>query len=111
VDSPELSKARRLNCLLGIAIALLWLTVFNVYLGPSHGETHPSGYDRLFQVLDQAICRDDGVEESLVWDFVSRMLFVHMDNAGFQFDTDKMQGTPREQVNYMIDLLSKQEPR
>ena len=107
LDSPELSKARRLNCLLGMAIALLWLTVFNVYLGPGDNRIHPSGYDRLFQVLYQTICPDDEVESVMVWEFVSRMLFVHMDNAGFQFDPARMQGTPREQVNYMIDLLSK----
>ena len=52
----------------------------------------------------------DEVETSLVWDFVSRLLFVHMDTAGFEFDADRMQGTPREQVNYLIDMLSKQRP-
>ena len=108
LDAPSVSVARRLNCLLGMAIALLWLTVFNVFLGPGHSKTHPRGYDRLFQVLDLAISADDEVESITVWEFVSRLLFVHMDTAGFQFDPGLLQGTPREQVNYLIDLISKQ---
>lgn len=108
LDSPCLSGARRLNCLLGMSVALLWLTVFNVFLGPGQSRTHPSGYDRLFQVLDLAISADDEVESLMVWEFVSRLLFVHMDTAGFQFDASRMQGTPREQVNYLVDLLSKE---
>jgi hypothetical protein len=108
VGSSGLSEARRLNCLLGMSIALLWLTVFNVFLGPGQNQTHPSGYDRLFQVLDCAISTDDEVESVMVWEFVSRLLFVHMDTAGFQFESEKMQGTPREQVNYLVDLLSKE---
>jgi hypothetical protein len=44
----------------------------------------------------------------MVWEFVSRLLFVHMDTAGFQFDEAMMQGSPREQVNYLIDQITKQ---
>jgi len=104
----SLSVARRLNCLLGMSIALLWLTIFNVFLGPGQNRTHPSGHDRLFQVLDLAISTDDEVESITVWEFVSRMLFIHMDTAGFQFEAERMQGTPRDQANYLIDLISKQ---
>jgi Peptidase U49 len=108
IGSSSLSEARRLNCLLGMSIALLWLTVFNVFLGPGQSRTHPRGYDRLFQVLDLAISSDDEVESVMVWEFVSRLLFVHMDTADFQFDASRMQGTPRDQVNYLVDLLSKE---
>jgi hypothetical protein len=108
LGSSCLSEARRLNYLLGLSIALLWLTVFNVFLGPGQSRTHPTGYDRLFQVLEAAISTDDEVEAVMVWDFVSRLLFVHMDTAGFQFDGSRMQGTPREQVNYLVDLISKE---
>jgi hypothetical protein len=97
----------RMNVLIGMAVALLWLTVLNVYLGPHENETHPEGYDRLFQVLDHAINRDNENESSIVWFFVSNLLFVHMDNAGFDFDGSKMQGSPRDEVNYLIDILSK----
>jgi peptidase U49-like protein len=108
LGSLLLSKARRLNCLFGISIALLWVTVYNVYLGPGQNRTHPSGYDRLFQVLDQMICEED--ETFVVWDFVSRMLFVHMDNTGFAIDPDRMQGSPKDEVNHLVDLLSKGVP-
>ena len=50
------SSSTRCNNFLGIAIALLWLTVFNVYIGPGNYRTHPSGYDRLYQVLHQNLC-------------------------------------------------------
>jgi hypothetical protein len=106
-DDPTISEARRLNCLFGIAIALIWLTVFDVFLGPGASKTHPRSYDRLFQVLDQVIRPDDEVESLIVWDFVSRLLFVHMDTAGFEFVAEKFQLSPRDQVNYMIDLLSR----
>jgi Peptidase U49 len=97
----------RISVLLGIATALLWITVLNVYLGPHQSETHPEGYDRLFQVLDHAIDPDDEKESLVVWDVVGSFLFLHFDNAGFEFDASKMQGSPRDEVNYMIDVLSK----
>lgn len=107
LGTPALTSERRLNCLFGILVALLWLTVLNVFLGPGRSRSHPSAYDRLFQVLDLAIRPDDEVESLMVWDFVSRMLFIHMDTAGYQFEESRMQGTPRDQANYSIDLISK----
>src|SRR5829696_7816079 len=44
-DSSEERKVDRLCALIGIALALLWLTIFNVYLGQKNAPTHPEGYD------------------------------------------------------------------
>lgn len=102
--------ADRLNALFGIAVALLWLAVFNVYFGQKKSRTHPQGYDRLSQVLDQVIDWSNEEEHEMVWYFVSTMLFIHMWSAGYDFDEDDavhMQGDPRDEVNYLIDRISK----
>jgi hypothetical protein len=100
----------RLCSLFGIALALLWATVFNVYFGQSESRTHPEAYDRLFQVLDQVIDRTDEQEYFGVWQSVATLLFIHMHSAGYDFDNGDailMQGDPRDQVNYLIDRISK----
>ena len=101
----------RLSAMFGIAVALLWLTVFNVFFGQQEATTHPEGYDRLYQVLDHTIGWGNRDEHQIVWYFVSLMLFIHMWAAGFDFDekTDAihMQGDPRDEVNYLIDRISK----
>jgi len=51
--------------MLGISVALLWLTVFNIFLGPIKNDTHPQGYDRLFQVLDHGIEQTDEDENQM----------------------------------------------
>lgn len=106
------SQASRLNVLFGISVALLWLTVLNVFLGPRRSNTHPEGYDRLFQVLDRGIDPSDEIEHQVVWYFVSTMLFSHMWAAGYDFDerdAAQMQGDPRDEVNYLIDRIAKED--
>lgn len=107
--SPGDVEADRLNALFGIAVALLWLTVFNVYFGQKESTTHPQGYDRLSQLLDQVIDRSNEEEHQMVWYFVSTMLFIHMWSAGYDFDESDavhMQGDPRDEANYFIDRIS-----
>lgn len=106
------TQANRLNVLFGISVALLWLAVFNVFLGPAHSNTHPEGYDRIFQVLDRGIDPQDEIEHQMIWYFVSTMLFSHMWAAGFDFDerdAAQMQGDPRDEVNYLIDRIAKED--
>jgi len=92
----------------GIMIALLWLTIFNVFLGPAETETHPEGYDRLFQVMDQVINKNDDEEEYLaLWQSVTTMLVIHMTSAGYDLNESDVQGDPRDQANYLIDRISK----
>lgn len=100
----------RLCALFGSAVALLWLTIINVFLGPTESNTHPEGYERLFQVLDHVIDRNDEEEYVAVWLSVATMLFIHMDSAGYKFDESDaihMQGDPRDEVNYLIDRISR----
>jgi hypothetical protein len=100
----------RLSALYGIAVALLWLTVFNFYFGQQQSTTHPESYDRLFQVLDGVIDPTNDDEQRMVWFFVARMLLIHMWSAGFDFDSEQdafhMQGDPRDEVNHLIDRIS-----
>jgi len=105
-------RARRLNMLFGISIALLWLTVFNVYLGRSQSISHPQGYDRLFQVLDRGVDPADEEESLMLWYLVSTLLFIHMDSAGFDLKPEYFRSTdPRGEVNALIDIISKRDQR
>lgn len=98
----------RMGALLGTALALLWLTIFNVFLGRRQSETHPEGYDRLFQVLDQIIDTSNELECLAVWEFVRRMLRAHMSSAGFELD-EAVHDNPRDEVSRLIDRISSSE--
>ncbi|MEX2185146.1 MAG: phage exclusion protein Lit family protein [Pirellulales bacterium] len=105
-------EANRLVALCGIAVALLWITTPRVYLGPSSSDSHPEAYDRLWQVLEHIIETED--ERELVWYFVSNVLFLHIHTAGYEFDDSdlpRMQCPLHEQVNYLIDRISKQDKK
>lgn len=100
----------RLCALFGTSVALLWLTVFNVYFGRMESNSHPEGYDRLFQVLDQVIDRENSLEFEAVWQSIATLLFIHMRSAGYEFDAsyaNHTQGDSRDEVNYLIDRISK----
>jgi hypothetical protein len=100
----------RMANLFGIAIALLWTTVFDIFFWPRQSETHPPGYDRLYQVLDQVVDINNDNEKLLIWDFVSRILFAHCRAAKIQVEPEPTHGLPRDRVNYLIDLISKKSP-
>jgi hypothetical protein len=109
-STAEMRQVDRLCALFGVSVALLWLTIFNVYVGCQESKTHPESYDRLFQVLDCMIDRNDEQEYLAVWQSIATMLFVHMDSAGYDFDASddvRMQGDPRDQVNYLIDRIAR----
>jgi hypothetical protein len=107
LECPGITAANRMSCLLGISIALIWLCVFDIYLGPSQSDTHPPPHDRLFQILDQFIDPTSDDERLLIWDFVSRILVVHLDNAAIEIDWQHMHGLPRERADYLLNLFSK----
>ena len=100
----------RLCAILGMSVALLWLTIFNVFQGRTESNTHPEGYDRLFQVLDHVIDRSDEQEYMAAWKAVATLLFIHMWSASYDFDERDaihMRGDPRDEVNYLIDRISR----
>jgi hypothetical protein len=104
------AEINRITVLLGIAVVLLWLTVLNVYVGPSDSETHPEGYERLQRVLDGVVDQGDQQEYGIIWDFVATMLRLHMHSAGYDFndcDAEQMMHDPRDAANYLIDRISK----
>jgi hypothetical protein len=111
-DGRDVS-AYRLNRLLGIAVAELWLTVFNVFFGRLESKTHPEGYDRLLHVLDHFVDRSDVEEYQIIWFFVRTMVFAHMDTAGYKFDESDsvdMQGDQRDVANHLINRISNFRP-
>jgi hypothetical protein len=108
--SPLAALPERSIRLFGIAVALLWLTVADVFLGPQQSDTHPAGYDRLYQALDLVVDRNDENEELLVWHFVADMLLCCLHAANIQIDAGPTQGSPRDWVNYLIDMISKRAP-
>jgi hypothetical protein len=111
-NGPANPEARRLHVLFGISIALLWLTVFNVFLGRSESSTHPEGYDRLYQVLDRGIDPFDDAESPMVWYFVSTLLVIHMNCAGFELRPEYFQTSDsRDEANTLIDVISKRSRR
>ena len=105
------AESGRVNAVFGIAIALIWLTVFNVYLGQMESSTHPQGYDRLFQVLDYALDRPNEAEHDIIWFFVVEMLRIHIWSAGYNFTQEAKQEyeDPRDYANHLIDRISKQQ--
>lgn len=98
----------RISEFVAIAVALLWITTLNIFLGAHGGETHPEGYDRLFQVLDQTINRENDLEYNGVWGFVCEMLLLHMEAAGFKFGPASYprDGDLRDEANYLIDRIA-----
>ena len=105
-------RTSRVGSLLGVSVGLLWLTVFNVFLGDSTSSTHPEGYERLSQVLDAVIDPNDKDEQELVWNFISLMLFMHMEAAGFDSDeTDSvhMQTDCRSEARYLVNRIANQD--
>ncbi len=64
-EDPEFAV---LACPLGIAIALMWLTIFNVYFGQMGCGTHPEAYDRLFHTLERILVCDDEETSEMVWE-------------------------------------------
>jgi hypothetical protein len=106
-NSALTSFSDRMLRLLGIAVALLWLAAFDVFLGPRQSTTHPPAYDRVYQVLDQVVDRSNENEELFLWYFVSNVLFSQLHAANIQIDTGQMQGLPRDWVNHLIDVISK----
>ncbi len=110
-SSSQNAESSRINTLFGIAVALTWVTVFNVFLGQVDTVTHPQGYDRLYQILDHAIDRQNEVEHAMVWFFVDQMLRIHMWSAGFNFAQDAKHPyeDPSDHVNDLIDRISKQQ--
>lgn len=105
-------RARRVNLLLGISVALLWFTILDVYLGPQPSRTHPPAYQRLFQVIGRCVSPDDETEANVIWDFIGRMLFGHMSIMGFDFDPAVFQqGDLKQTVSNLIDMISKAKGR
>ncbi|MBN2473746.1 MAG: hypothetical protein JXB62_04015 [Pirellulales bacterium] len=106
LECPNVSQARRLNCLFGMTIAMAWLTVLNVYLGPTRSATHPESCDRLYNLLHEFVDEESDDERLTVWGFTARTLFVHVDNAGIAVDAAALQGSEEERVKYLIDLIA-----
>jgi hypothetical protein len=89
----------------GIATALLWLASMNAYIKYDLDQAdHPPAYDRLFQTLS-AFIEDDFHP---VWGFTVIMLELYVAATNPRFDESLRHASPKAQVNYFCDLLSRQ---
>ncbi len=109
VDVPGASsnKSDRHCALFGIAIGLIWLTCREIFLGPVERVTHPNSFDRLYQTLERNIDPSDPDEGDAVWFFVTMLLVIHMNAAGFEFSPDPIARAPQEATSHLIDRISR----
>jgi hypothetical protein len=105
LDSPGIEDDARLKRELGVAVGLGWLASLNVYVVQSGNETHPPGYDRVFQVLEQYV-EDDN---SPVWAFTMTLLSLHLENQQepIPLDYDREFTSFKDAANYYIDVISR----
>lgn len=102
LDGLQSTDKEFIQRIFGIAIALLWTATLDAYV-PSAGETHPPGYDRLYQTL--SIFVDDDWHP--VWEFVSIALGMHLRASRTHFDQEILHNSLKDAVNYYCDVLSK----
>lgn len=107
LDSPDLPGGTRLIRLSGIAVALMWVASLNVYLGARESRRHPSGYDRLYQTVNQSVTEIDDEESGAVWEFLALSLFVHVDTGKLPYEPERLNGTYKEISTYLIDVISR----
>src|SRR5262249_17961620 len=98
---------KRVEGLVGILAALLWIAVRNVFFGAREPVRHPNPGERLYQLIDHALESSDDDEALAIWHFVERWLFIHMGAAGYTLEEARMQGSRKEVVNYYMDELAK----
>ena len=104
LDSPGIGDDALLKRQLGIAVGLGWLASLNVYIVQPGNATHPPGYDRVFQVLEQYV-EDDN---SPAWAFTMTLLSLHLQNQQepIPLEYDREFTSFRDAANYYIDVIS-----
>lgn len=101
LDGLEQTDMQLVQRVFGIAAALIWLASLDAYV-PHSSDSHPPGYDRLYQILSSLV--DEKWHP--VWGFVSIALRLHLDASSAAFNTEMTHETPQDAVNYYCDVLS-----
>ncbi len=87
---------------IGIALALLWLAVIEVYTGPIASKSHPAGFERLYLILEHFVLDP----RHLIWAFTSTVLQIHTaSREGYDPAKRPHHETPKEDVIYFLSLI------
>jgi Peptidase U49 len=106
LEDTQGTKRRQLERRLGVATALIYLALTDVYLPGAHGEDYPPGYDRLFQTLSQYFFEHDAEESEQVWAYVSICLMLHIHNKDIPLDPTCLKGAWRQISDTLVNLLA-----
>lgn len=108
LEDPIGNDRRQLEQRLGVATALIYTVVMDVYLQGYYGEDYPTGYDRLFQTLSQYFYEDETENSQQVWAFVSICLLLHIHNKRIPLDYYRPIGSWRKIANTLVNVLANQ---
>jgi hypothetical protein len=100
----------RISLLVGIALALLWLTIQEVFLGPQQSHSHPPSFARLMRVLDKHVDAQNQAEWTVIWDFVGTLLFFHVCAAGISVENAHFPKNLRDRVASLVEMISQRTP-
>lgn len=106
LEDTQGTERRQLERRLGVATALIYLAVTDVYLPGAHGEDYPPGYDRLFQTLSQYFFEHDAEDSEQVWAFVSICLMLHIHNKRIPLDGNSLNGSWRQIADTLVNVLA-----
>ena len=97
-DDPDLFLKRSM----GVAQGLLWIAFPDAYIQARIGGTHPSGYDRIWKVLNALLSDPDHP----TWRFVMHTLYIHLQGCGRPFNPGHEHETQRDLVRYCLDQFA-----
>lgn len=106
LEDTKGTERRQLERRLGVATALIYLAVTDVYLPGAHGDDYPPGYDRLFQTLSQYFYEHDEEESEQVWVFVSICLMLHIHNKRLPLNANSLTGSWRQISDSLVNVLA-----
>jgi len=106
LENTQGPERRQLERRLGVATALIYLAVTDVYLPGAHGEDYPPGYDRLFQTLSQYFFEYDAEDSEQVWAFVSICLMMHIHNKQIPLGGGSLKGAWRQIADTLVNVLA-----
>jgi hypothetical protein len=98
------SEPRFVKRAFGVAVALMWLAAASIHAGLRQSDTHPPGYDRLFQIISQYVTDD----MHPVWAFVATGLEMHLHAEKIEYDLEREATSYKDAANYYCDVLSHQ---
>jgi hypothetical protein len=91
---------RFLKRMMGIALALCWLTSVAVFV-PEDTRCHPPSCVRLHSTVDSFVSDDN----HLIWAFVDTILRANLESRRMQYDQDREAASFKDDVEYCINVI------